>query len=282
MSQLVDQTLKVLVEGYDENQVHEVELDNYDRDWEEVYRSRQNGTILQTEIIGIETKNIREKNIQCAVIYIGQVKGIIPLEFMNVENINQLRRMLGQKIAFKVIGIDQEAKIFIGSRKAAVEHMASSTWQKLELDQNVLAVVRSVGRNSILLDIGGITTRLEVEEYGYGWYDDLRDEVKEGDHLTVKVVKLDKEAQKVEVSRKATLPDPWSTVKTRFVEGGEYVGKVSGVVNYGCYVNLASGIDTLVPHMKFTRLQKGDKVLVRITGFVDEKRHITSKVVRKL
>ncbi|WP_436756535.1 hypothetical protein, partial [Streptomyces sp. URMC 124] len=69
----------------------------------------------------------------------------------------------------------------------------------------------------LMLDIGGITTELPVQEYGYGWVDDLRVEVSAGDHLKVKVVELDKENKIVKVSKKATEKSPWPDCAKRYV-----------------------------------------------------------------
>ncbi|QOY37652.1 S1 RNA-binding domain-containing protein [Anaerobacillus isosaccharinicus] len=279
----MDQTLQVLVEGYDINQ--EVVAGNHqehDKDWEEVYRSRQTNTIMQSEVIGIEENSLGEKTFPCAVVYIGNVKGIVPLEFMNVENYRDLRRMTGQKIAFKVVGLDKKANLFIANRTAAIEHMAGATWKKIETGLVVLGVVRRVARNLIHVDIGGVSAKLEIDEYGYGWNDDLRKEVKEGDHLKVKLLSVDKDKKTVKISRKATLPNPWDNISNRFSVDGEYVGTVSGVVNYGNFINLAPGIDALTQHMRFTKLSTGDKVLVKIRDINVKDQKINAKIVRKI
>ncbi|WP_374723583.1 S1 RNA-binding domain-containing protein [Calidifontibacillus erzurumensis] len=283
---MTNQILNVLIEGYDENVALELErnVDQYDKDWETVYSARQNQTILQAEITGIEEKTIRSDSpkITCAVVMVGQVKGLIPLEYFGVEDKNHLLSYTGKKVAFKVIGLDAEAGVFIGSRKAAIEHMANVTWAKLEKGKEVIAVVRRVGRNRLIVDIGGIEAKINVADYDYGWIEDLREHVKVGQHLKVKVTELDKEKKIVKVSRKETLANPWLTVRNRFEEGNQYVGTVSGVVNFGNYVNLAPGIDSLAPHMRFQTLSRGDKVLIRIKKIHDKEEKIDAKIIRKI
>ena len=105
-------------------------------------------------------------------------------------------------------GYDREADVFTGSRLAALEHMATITLKKIEVDDETIAVVRSVSPSLVRADIGGIEVKIPLEEIRYGWIDDLTEEVKQGDHLKVKVLEIDKEEKKVTVSAKATQKNP--------------------------------------------------------------------------
>ena len=70
---------------------------------------------------------------------------------------------------------------------AALDHMAAITLKKIEVDDEIIAVVRSVSPSLVRADIGGIEVKIPLEEIRYGWIDDLTEEVKQGDHLKVKV-----------------------------------------------------------------------------------------------
>lgn len=284
----MDQTLNVLIEGYDETKVEEINHhENYDKDWESVYRSRQTGTIMQADVLGIEENSYGNKTIPCAIVYVGNVKGIIPMEFMNVKNYQEFRKYTGQKVAFKVIGIDKENKIFIGSRNAAIEHMANATWKKIkegfiQEGSTILGVVRNIERKELHIDIGGVLATMDITEYDYGWIDNLSAVVSVGDHIRCKILSIDMEEKKITLSRKALLPNPWLSISERFTVGGEYVGKVTGVVNQGYYVNLMPGVDSFARHMMRTTLKRGDKVLVRIIDINTEEEKITARIVRKI
>lgn len=284
----MDQTLNVLIEGYDESKLEEVSYqENWDKDWESVYRSRQTGTIMQADVLGIEENQYGTKTIPCAVVYVGHVKGIIPMEMMNVTDYQELRKQTGQKVAFKVIGIDKENKIFIGSRNAAIEHMANATWKKikeglLQEGSTILGVVRNVERKELHIDIGGVIATMDVTEYDYGWIDSLPAVVSVGDHIRCKILSIDMEEKKVTLSRKALLPNPWLTLSERISVGGEYVGRVTGVVNQGYYINLMPGVDSFARHMMRTTLKRGDQVLVRLIAIDTEEEKITARVVRKI
>ncbi|MBO1912940.1 hypothetical protein J4G37_50065, partial [Microvirga sp. 3-52] len=142
---------------------------NFDKDWKEVYSAYQNNSILQAPIIGIE--KLLDK--PCAVVGVGNIRGFIPLEFTGADNLRQLRAMTGQSVAFKVLNYDREAEVFTGSRTAALDHMASITLKKIDVDDEIIAVVRSVSPSLVRADIGGIEVKIPLEEIKYGWIDDL-------------------------------------------------------------------------------------------------------------
>lgn len=95
-------------------------------------------------------------------------------------------------------------------------------------------------------------------------------------------MKIDHEKKEVEVSAKPLLKNPFPDCATRYVKNGEYVGRVSGVQNYGIFVNLEEGVDSLAPHLKFQNVQIGDRVLVRVIKVDLEKEQIRTKIIRVL
>lgn len=266
----------MLIEGFDAKKMPKEEIDN--KDWRKIVAAKQNDTILQAEMGGLE--KIGEKD--CAVVNIGRVRGYIPMEYTGVENLRQLRALTGKKIVFKVLEYIEEPdkKIFMASRTAAIDEMAEITLRKIEEGDEIIAVVRTVSPSLVRADIGGIEVRLPVTEISYGWIDDLEEYVSVGDHLRVKVLGIDKEKKEVRVSAKALLPNPWESVKERYKRNGEYVGTVSGVRDYGIFVNLEEGVDSLASHLKFQNVQKGDKVLVRVNQIDEENQQIRCRVVR--
>lgn len=268
-----DQLLQVLVEGYDPEKLEEER-----KDWQEVIAAYQNKTILQADMIGIENKLGQP----CGVVHVGNVRGYIPLELSGCENLKALRNLIGTKVAMIVLNYDRENDVFTASRKDALERMAEITWGRLEEGQEIIAVVRKVSPKVIDVDIGGIKVKIPAAEIDYEWIDDLRDRFKIGDNLKVKVMEVDKENKKVVLSAKALKPNPYPDCTKRYAKGGEYVGKVTGVEDYGIFVNLEPGVDALVRHMKFERLRKGDRVILRVYEVDPQKERIYGKIVRKL
>ncbi|WP_026701632.1 hypothetical protein [Salibacterium aidingense] len=276
--------MDIFVDGYQSEQPATPE-EEMQRSMEKVYSARQNSTILNAEMIAIEEHGQGEEQRNCAVIRIGHMKGIIPMEYMEAKDYRQLRNMMGTQLSFKVIGIDRERDLFIGSRQAAMEHMRGSTFNRLEekgVGVTVAASVRFVQRDVLILQIGGIETSMNVSEYDYAWVSDLRQEVSIEDTMHVKILDFDRESGQIRVSRKQARPNPWESVRQFFTENNEYVGYVSGVVEYGNFINLMPGIDCLAPHMKFEALNAGDKVTVRIRDIQQDEQKINARVVNIL
>lgn len=269
------EVLNNLIEGFDPEKVQESE---FDENWKEIYGAYQNRTVLQAIVAGIETKLDKP----CATVMVGHVRGYIPLDFSGMENGRQLHTLTGKTIAFQVLSYDRDGDVFTASRKAALEQMAEITWRKLEARQTIYAVARSVTQTLVRADIGGIEVKIPKNDVSYEWIDDLTEKVKPNDHLRVKVLKADHESQTVKVSAKADLPNPWPDCIRRYETGNEYVGRVSGVREYGVFVNLEPGVDSLSQHLKFEDVQKGDKVLVRIMGANAKKEQIQSRITRVL
>jgi small subunit ribosomal protein S1 len=250
--------------------------------WETIYAARQNqSTILKSKLMGIEKVNERV----CGIVRIGSVKGFIPIEHSGFETPNQMRKLVGQEIIFKITQLDRNGGIFAGSRQAAVDHLQGDTWNRLRESQKVVAKVVNISRRVVDLDVGGIVVPLPVGDLSYQWIDDLTDYYKVGQELIVRVKEVNKKEKILKVSRKDLLPNPWPDCARRFHKQSEYVGTVSGTAEYGCFVNLEPGVDCLTPQANLHdigRLGKGDSVLVKILDISIKNKQITARIIRKI
>lgn len=278
-------TLNVLIEGYDESKAQSLidQGSEFDRDWRDVYESRQNSTILQAELMGLENKVYStnpKKEMLCGIVEIGRVRGLVPLEFFGVDGRDGAKKLIGEKIAFVVIGLDKANNFFIGSRKEAIRLMADRALKRIDKGDRILAVVRQVYNSNIVVDIGGIQSSIPASEASYAWVDSMHDLFKVGDHLETKVMDIDKKKQEVQLSIKALQTNPWDRVHDYFKEGGEYVAKVSGIAEFGTYINLRDGISGLGPHLRHEVVKKGDKVLVRVLKIKQKQQQMNIKIVK--
>jgi small subunit ribosomal protein S1 len=277
--------LSTLIEGFDPEKAKRVSFENdgVSQDWVDIYSSRQNNTILQATVRGVEEKmysHAGNKKMPCAVLEIGDVRGLIPIEFLGTQNRDEARQLIGEKIVFIVVAIDKENGFFVGSRKTAIDEMKNLTLKKIEVGDDVMAVIRRVYNSTLHVDIGGIECRIPTSEVSYGWIDSLHDFYKAGDHTKVRITKIDKKKKEVEVSMKATKVNPWDSISNHFTEQAEYVAKVSGVSEFGTFVELKEGISGLAQHLRHEVLKKGDKVLIRVMKIRPKDQKINVKVVK--
>lgn len=275
---------RILVEGLDTNRVVEEEVD---RAWQAIYAAVQNRTILQAPVIGVEEIEGRP----VLIVQYDHLRGLIPEEFSGLTfregegkdaRRKAMRKLIGQDVAFRVTHFDRENDLFVGNRKAALEIMQKNTLSKVEPGDVIIAVVKEVTPYGVSVDVGGILSEIPIGEVDHGWIDDLREKVHVGDAIKVKVLEIDRENAKIRVSAKAAKPGPWPEAAKRYQVGSEYAGRVSGVREFGIFVNLEPGVDVFCPHLRFGLPRKGDRAIVRITAIEPEKERIRGRIVRVL
>jgi ribosomal protein S1 len=176
----------------------------------------------------------------------------------------------------------REEEQFVASRKEALEQMQANTWKRLKVGQEVIAVVRDVRMKKVRLEMGGVTVNMPAKEYDHKFINDLTEELKVGDHLRVKVMSVDFEKKEVQVSAKALKENMWDDIAKHLRVKGEYCGTITGIAEFGIYVNIRGNVDALTPHLKFDKVKKGDRVLIRLLEIQPQKQHIRAKIIRTL
>lgn len=261
--------------------------------WPEIYSSRQNKTILSWPCIGIEEVN----KTPCLVVSKERLKGLIPLEESGINvsyddkiSHRRLMSLIGQDLNFLVIGIDKKNNLFIGSRLKAMERLSSAAWDTLKPGQTKTAVARRIVRRpkpdgtvndiGLYVEIDGIEVFLPVQELSYGWVGDISSQIQPGDVFDVKIIAIDKDKQRIDLSVKSLYPDPWPDCAIRYTKNAVYVGTVTGVAEYGIFVDFEPGVNALCKHPKSGKLNKGDRVAVLITRITPDDKKINGVIAR--
>ena len=145
-------------------------------------------------------------------------------------------------------------------------------------------VVRWVTPDGAYVDIGGVTAFLPGKEMAYGKVDDARQcGVQIGDNLDVRVYSVDRARERVLVTLKPFLPDPWASAALKYVKGGLYQGTVSrSLEGRAVLVSLEPGVEVFVPVLPLEPLPLGAKVLVRVIGVDSVRRRVSGRVSRVL
>ncbi|MBF7084391.1 30S ribosomal protein S1 [Desulfallas sp. Bu1-1] len=264
--------------------------------WPQVYSSRQNRSILRWPATGVEEQVLHKKDgekekILCLVVAEERVKGIIPLTESGIKisdtkavNRGRLLKYIGQEVPFIVIGIDVENERFIASRRAALERLAAQAWPNISVGMTVDAVASRVYDNSVIVEFDGIEAYLPIYEISHGWVDEIFDIIQPGDKFKVKIIELDQENERVIVSIKELIPNPWPEAARRYEKNGFYRGTVTGITRYGIFVELEPGVNALCRHLKTNRfeIKRGDTVAMQIDKISMENGagKINGKVIR--
>ncbi len=263
--------------------------------WPDLFASWQNQTIMSWIATGVEEHN----NSPCLIVSQERIKGIIPLEASGVSPVgdaravkNRLLNLIGQPITFVVIQIDKSNNLFIASREKAMQKQAARTWNSLKEGQVRTVIARRIVRRKkdngglvelgVIIELEGIETFLPVQEISPGWVDQIINFVQPGDIFDVYIQEVDPEKQKLLVSVKALTGNPWPSCLDRYTRGAVYAGTVTGVADFGVFVNLEPGVNALCRHPKSGRLSKGDKVALAITRINPEEEKIFGTITRFL
>jgi small subunit ribosomal protein S1 len=187
--------------------------------------------------------------------------GFCPYSQMDTRKIDNAADYVGKKFDFIVIEYGENGRKIILSRRPLLEKIEeekkSSLQNSLQKGMTVQGVVTSVRDFGAFVDIGGVQALLPVSEMTWGRVEDTRSLYKPGDTIEAVIINLDWENDRVTLSFKDTLPDPWNEVVRNYIEGSIHKGKVSRLTDFGAFITLEAGVDGL---LHISKLGKGKKI----------------------
>lgn len=217
------------------------------------------------------------------------VEAFLPGSQIDSRPIRSLDSYIGQDIEAKIIKFSRRRNNIVLSRKVitdvAINEQKSETLSKIGVGYVVEGIIKNLTEYGAFVDIGGIDGLLHVTDMSWGRIQNPSELFKPGDHIQVKVLKLDREKEKISLGYKQLLPDPWSTVVEVYTVNARITGKVSSVTDYGIFVELEPGVEGLVHVSEISwskraanpkRLfHKGEEVEVQVLGVDTEEKRIS-------
>ena len=215
------------------------------------------------------------------------IEAFLPGSQIDSRPIRGLDSYVGQDIEAKIIKFSRRRNNIVLSRKVITDvvmnEQKSATLNKIDIGYVVEGTIKNLTEYGAFVDIGGIDGLLHVTDMSWGRLQNPADHFKVGEHLQVKVLKLDREKEKVSLGYKQLQPDPWSTVVEVYPVDSRVTGKVSSVTEYGIFVELEPGVEGLVHVSEISwskrganpkrQFRKGDEVEVQVLGVdTNEKR----------
>ena len=187
--------------------------------------------------------------------------GFCPYSQMNTKKIDDVTAYVGKKFDFIVLEYGENGRNIILSRRPLLEKIEqekiSILKNSLKKGMTVRGVVTSVRDFGAFVDIGGMQALLPVSEMTWGRVEDTKALYSPGDTIEAIIINLDWENDRVTLSFKDTLPDPWNDVVRKYVEGSIHRGKVSRLTDFGAFITLEAGVDGL---LHISKLAKGKKI----------------------
>jgi len=220
---------------------------------------------------------------------LGNVRAFLPGSLVDVRPVRDTTYLEGKDLEFKVIKLDRRRNNVVVSRRAVVEEEYSAErealLERLEEGLELNGVVKNLTDYGAFLDLGGIDGLLHITDMAWRRVKHPSEVVEIGQEVVVKVLKFDRERQRVSLGLKQMGEDPWVNISRRYPEGTRVFGKVTNIADYGCFVEIEEGVEGLVhvSEMDWTNknihptkvVAVGDEVEVMVLDIDEERRRIS-------
>jgi small subunit ribosomal protein S1 len=220
---------------------------------------------------------------------IDDIRAFLPGSLVDVRPVRDTAYLEGKPLEFKVIKLDKRRNNVVVSRRAVVEEENSAEREQLLESLQEGATIKGIVKNltdyGAFVDLGGIDGLLHITDMAWKRVKHPTEVVNVGDELDVKVLKFDRERNRVSLGLKQMGADPWVDIARRYPESTRLFGKVTNIADYGCFVEIEEGVEGLVhvSEMDWTNknvhptkvVQLGDDVEVMVLDIDEERRRIS-------
>ncbi|MEM1141057.1 MAG: 30S ribosomal protein S1 [Pseudomonadota bacterium] len=220
---------------------------------------------------------------------INTIRAFLPGSLVDVRPVRDTAHLEGKELDFKVIKLDQKRNNVVVSRRAVMEEANSAErdalLQSLQEGQSIKGVVKNLTDYGAFVDLGGVDGLLHITDMAWKRIKHPSEIVEVGQELDVKVLKFDRERNRVSLGLKQLGEDPWVEITGRYPEGSRVMAKVTNLTDYGCFAEIEEGVEGLVhvSEMDWTNknvhpskvVQLGDEVEVMVLDIDEERRRIS-------
>ena len=217
------------------------------------------------------------------------IRAFLPGSLVDVRPVRDTTHLEGKELEFKVIKLDQKRNNVVVSRRSVLEAENSAErealLESLQEGQQVKGIVKNLTDYGAFVDLGGVDGLLHITDMAWKRIKHPSEIVNVGDEIDVKVLKYDRERNRVSLGLKQLGEDPWVAIKARYPESTRVTARVTNLTDYGCFAELEEGVEGLVhvSEMDWTNknihpskvVQVGDEVEVMVLDIDEERRRIS-------
>ncbi|MGA9997961.1 MAG: 30S ribosomal protein S1, partial [Pyrinomonadaceae bacterium] len=235
--------------------------------WDELEKAYNEGTPIKGRVTERIKGGLR--------VDIDGIAAFLPGSQVDIRPVRNLDTLRNQEIEAKVIKLNRKRSNVVLSRKAVLEEQnegkKGQTLNQIEEDIIVEGQIKNLTDYGAFVDLGGIDGLLHVTDMSWGRLQNPAELFKVGDNVQVKVLKFDKDRERVSLGYKQLLPDPWASIDERYPIGKRLNGKVASVADYGAFIELEAGVEGLVhvSEMSWSKRIKHPSKLVNVGDVVD-------------
>ena len=217
------------------------------------------------------------------------IRAFLPGSLVDVRPVRETTHLEGKELEFKVIKLDQKRNNVVVSRRAVMEQANSEERDELlanlQEGMAVKGIVKNLTDYGAFVDLGGVDGLLHITDMAWKRIKHPSEIVNVGDEIDVKVLKFDRERNRVSLGLKQLGEDPWAAITNRYPEGAKVKAKITNLTDYGCFAEIEEGVEGLVhvSEMDWTNknihpskvVNLGDEVEVMILDIDEERRRIS-------
>jgi len=229
-----------------ENSEGYVELSRADavrmQSWEQIEQAYKQGTNIIARVTDRIKGGLR--------VDVGGIQAFLPGSQVDVRPVRNLDSFRNKEIEVRVLKVNKKRGNIVLSRKTVLEEMIngkkSETLKNLEEGIIVEGQVKNITEYGAFIDLGGLDGLLHITDMSWGRIQNPNEIFKVGENVQVKVLKFDRDKERVSLGYKQLIPDPWATTVERFPVGSRVKGKVVSITDYGAFIEIEPGIEGLV------------------------------------
>ncbi len=276
----VEVTLEAVEDGFGETKLSR-EKAKRDQVWRRLEKAFENEDIVKGLISGKVKGGF--------TVDIDEIRAFLPGSLVDVRPVRDPVFLEGKELEFKVIKLDKRRNNVVVSRRAVVETEFSeereALLENLEEGITVKGIVKNLTDYGVFVDLGGIDGLLHITDMAWKRVKHPSEIVNVGDEIDVKVLKFDRERNRVSLGMKQLGQDPWADLARRYPANSRLFGKVTNIADYGCFVEIEEGVEGLVhvSEMDWTNknvnpskvVHIGQEIEVMVLDIDEERRRIS-------
>jgi small subunit ribosomal protein S1 len=256
----------------------------FERAWRRIEAAAESGEPVSGTVIEVVKGGL--------IIDLG-VRGFLPASLVDIRRVPNLDEYMGQTIECKVIELNRSRNNVVLSRRAVLEEQRKEDRERildrLQPGEVVDGMISNIVDFGAFVDLDGIDGLIHISELSWSHVNHPSEILSIGDKVTVKVLDIDRDRQRISLGLKQTQEDPWQRVVDTYNIGDELEGTVTKVVTFGAFVEILDGVEGLVHiselaqhHVENPReiIQPGDQVRVKILEIDSERRRLSLSIKR--
>ena len=256
----------------------------FERAWRRIEAAAESGEPVEGTVIEVVKGGL--------IIDLG-VRGFLPASLVDIRRVQNLDEFMGEKIECKVIELNRSRNNVVLSRRAVLEEERKEARQqildRLQRGEVVTGTISNIVDFGAFVDLDGIDGLIHISELSWGHVNHPSEVLSIGDEVSVKVLDIDRDRQRISLGLKQTQEDPWERVVRTYNVGDVLEGKVTKVVSFGAFVEIMEGVEGLVHiselaqhHVENPRevVEPGDEVKVKILEIDEERRRLSLSLKR--